>query len=674
MDNGGNRLWGLRKSAVGHLFIAVATAAAGVLSPTTLSPVPAWAAEESEAGRAPDAPGPAANADKSDARVYEEPARAELFLSRLRVAPGATFRIAVRLTLDKGWHVYSPEEKSNIPVKISLADKAPFKLEKVSYPPGKKTTVFGETAYVYEGTARFFLTLKVPDAAPFGKTELKVKVYEQACKDQCLPPRELLLAAPVEVAAQAATELRRPTLFAAKESPSSPSSPSEKRTPPAKGNLWLMLLFGLLGGLILNVMPCVLPVVSIKIFGLVSQSKEDRKTIRRHGLLYALGVWASMMVLAGTIIVFKRVGREVGWGFQFQNVYFTAVFAALVLAFGLSMLGVFEVPMLGLGGVGRAASRSTAAGSFVNGVFAVALATPCTAPILGSALFFALGQSEVVILTLFSAVALGLASPFILAGFAPGWTKIIPKPGNWMTVFKEVMGFLLLGTVVYLLYVLNALTKEEPERFARLMTFMLLTAVACWALGRWASAVASIRAKRWTLALVAAGLSLGGAFLLPPHKGEITWRPFSLETVKQASAAGRPVFVAAGAAWCASCRYNEETVLETKVAARLFKELNYLPVHADFTNRNPEVLAWLKANGSVAVPLYVVIPPGRFDDRIVLPVILTTGILTAALKKGASGAAAKKPASSSPKEKTALPAPSTWPSGSGAPAWGPAGR
>src|SRR5215813_9742556 len=266
---------------------------------------------------------------------------------------------------------------------------------------------------------------------------------------------------------------------------------SASRPAPAHG-IFMFLLFGFLGGLILNLMPCVLPVISLKIFGFVQQAGQSRQKIFRSGIAFTIGIFAWFIALAVLLIVLKGAGRDVTWGgFQFTNPYFVLVLSVIVLVFALNLFGVFEIslPQSITRGLVSTSERKDLLGSFFQGVFATVLATPCTAPFLGTALGFAFSQSSLVILAMFIAIAAGMSAPYLLLSAQPAWLRFLPKPGPWMVHVKQFMGFLLLATLLFLLYVLGAQRGLEGAIWAS--CFLLVISVACWMKGAFVVPTAS---------------------------------------------------------------------------------------------------------------------------------------------------------------------------------------
>jgi thiol:disulfide interchange protein DsbD len=406
-------------------------------------------------------------------------------------------------------------------------------------------------------------------------------------------------------------------------------------------SLWVALFYGFLGGLILNLMPCVLPVISLKIFGFINQAGDSRRSILLHGLAFAAGIFVWFLGLAAVIIGLKSGGTEVTWAFQFQNPWFNVVIGSVVFIFALNLAGVFEfvLPGRASNAMESAGSTSGLAGSFFQGVFATLLATPCSAPFLGSALGFAFSQSAAVILAMFAAVASGMALPYLILSASPGWLKFLPRPGVWMERLKQFMAFPLLATLVWILSILGG--QRGTDGVIWFCAFLLCLAFACWLLGSFCGPLASRAKQIIALLFILATLGLGGWYFLGKkfaHVGletidRIAWVPFSKARVEEELAAGRSVFVDFTADWCITCKFNERTAINTPTIRALLKEKNITPIKADWTNANPEITAALKSFGRVGVPLYVIYAASDPQAPVVLPELLTEALLTEALKK-----------------------------------------
>jgi thiol:disulfide interchange protein/DsbC/DsbD-like thiol-disulfide interchange protein len=408
---------------------------------------------------------------------------------------------------------------------------------------------------------------------------------------------------------------------------------------PVKGrSVWLYLLLAAVGGMILNLMPCVLPVISLKVLGFVSQAGEERVRVRQLGLTFSAGIVAAFLALAGLVVLLKGGGEEIGWGFQFQYPGFVMAMAGLVFALGLSLFGLFTVNLT-VGGVWRKGEGEGLAGSFFNGVLATVLATPCTAPFLGTALGFAFAQTAILVWGIFAAIGVGMALPYVLLALHPGWMRFLPKPGGWMEHFKQLMGFLLMGTVLWLLWVLGKQVGVEGVIWTG--AFLLCLALAGWLMGQWVD-LSSSRQKRWTARVLALAICVGGYwFFLAPvlavdarlaeangSQGETqVWEEFSVVRVEELLAANRHVFIDFTAEWCWTCKVNERTVLASEEVRERFAALDVALIKADWTSRNPEITGLLRAFGRSGVPLYVIFPAGNPDRPLVLPEVITAGLV-----------------------------------------------
>jgi thiol:disulfide interchange protein len=405
-------------------------------------------------------------------------------------------------------------------------------------------------------------------------------------------------------------------------------------TPDASG-LLKFLLFGFIGGFILNLMPCVLPVISLKIFGFIQHAGQSRGRILRSGLAFIAGIFAWFVGLALLLIVLKSLGREITWAFQFTNPYFVLVMSAVVLVFALNLFGVFEIslPQSANSGLLSWTAREGDAGSFFQGVFATVLATPCTAPFLGTALGFAFTQSGWVILVMFLSIAAGMSFPYLLLSAQPAWLRLLPKPGAWMERVKQLMGFFLLATLLFLLWVIGA--ERGVDAIIWTSCLLLALSLACWIKGSFIIPTASATARLVSLVLVLV-LVLGSSWYfgakfqaatLPSGATPLAggWEPFTPERLQSELAQGHTVFVDFTAAWCLTCKFNEATVLESAAVRESFQRRGIVKIKADWTNADPAITKILKQFGRPGVPLYVLYPAGK--EPVVFPELLTQGIL-----------------------------------------------
>ncbi|MBO0695024.1 MAG: thioredoxin family protein [Verrucomicrobia bacterium] len=420
-------------------------------------------------------------------------------------------------------------------------------------------------------------------------------------------------------------------------------------TTPARGIL-TFLFFGFLGGIILNLMPCVLPVISLKIFGFVQHAGQSRRKILRSGIAFTAGIFAWFVGLALLLVILKGAGRAVTWGgFQFTNPYFVLALSVIVLVFALNLFGVFEIslPQSMTRGLLSTTERKDDLGSFFQGVFATVLATPCTAPFLGTALGFAFSQSSVVILAMFVAIAAGMSAPYLLLSAQPAWLRFLPKPGPWMLHVKQFMGFLLLATLLFLLYVLGAERGLEGAIWAS--CFLLVISVVCWMKGAFVLPTASATKRSVVLVLMLV-LVLGSGIYFIGGKFRLTnlasadsrlpgdWQAFTPERLQAELDQGHSVFVDFTAAWCITCKFNEANVLESAEVREAFQRHAIVKMKADWTNGDPIITKLLQHFGRPGVPLYVLYP-GKNEEPIVFPEVLTKGMVLEKLQSAARVAA-----------------------------------
>ncbi len=420
---------------------------------------------------------------------------------------------------------------------------------------------------------------------------------------------------------------------------------------PARG-IFTFLLFGFLGGMILNLMPCVLPVISLKIFGFIQQAGQSRRKVLRSGIAFTVGIFAWFVGLALLLIMLKGAGRDVTWGgFQFTNAYFVLVLSVIVLVFALNLFGVFEIslPQGMTRGLVSTTARKDDLGSFFQGVFATVLATPCTAPFLGTALGFAFSQSPAVILAMFVAIAAGMSAPYLLLSAQPAWLRFLPRPGPWMLHVKQFMGFLLLATLLFLLYVLGAQRGLEGAIWAS--CFLLVISVACWMKGAFVLPTASAT-KRTVVFVLMLMLVLGSGIYFIGGKFRSTnialadsrlrggWQAFTPERLRTELDQGHSVFVDFTAAWCLTCKFNEANVLESTEVREAFQRHAIVKLKADWTNGDPTITKLLQQFGRPGVPLYVLYP-GKSEEPIVFPEVLTKGMVLEKLQTAVRRVAAQ---------------------------------
>lgn len=417
----------------------------------------------------------------------------------------------------------------------------------------------------------------------------------------------------------------------------SPIEPAAARSADWLAFAWVLML-ALAGGILLNLMPCVLPVLSIKAFGLVQHARSAPREARSHGLAYTAGALLSFAAIAAALLGIRAAGTEIGWGFQLQSPLFVAAMIYVLFAVGLNLSGVFSFGERIACAAGELSSRAHYSGSFLTGALATLVATPCTAPFMAAALGYAITQPWYRSFGIFEAVGFGMALPYLAIAFSPGLRRFLPKPGPWMLRLKQFLAFPIYGTAVWLSFVL---TQEAGEFAAtEVLAGLLLIAFAAWLYDD-----VRLTERRWRhFGMAASALALMGAVALLPLAGTdrspraamsedtgVSWLPFSTVKLDELQAQGRPVFVDVTADWCITCKLNERVALADHAVVAAFATNGVATLRADWTRQDPAITRMLEANGRAGVPLYLFYPrPGQQGERraaIVLPQILTAATI-----------------------------------------------
>jgi thiol:disulfide interchange protein DsbD len=400
------------------------------------------------------------------------------------------------------------------------------------------------------------------------------------------------------------------------------------------------VLLALIGGVVLNLMPCVFPILSLKALSFAGRG-GDRAGMRRDGLIYASGVVITFLAVAGLLMGVRASGAQVGWGYQLQSPAVVAALAALMFVIGLVLAGVFELgtSLTRLGGLGGSGEGS----AFLTGVLATVVATPCTAPFMGAAVGAALVRPAVEGLIIFGALGIGMAAPYVALCFWPALTQRLPRPGRWMETFKQVLAFPMFGVAIWLVWVFGLQTGMGGA--TRLLFGLLLLAFAGWLIGRWPATVITTR-KRWatralaTCAVATAlvtGIAATTAETTPAADADdsaaVKWEPWSAAAIDEHRNAGRAVFVDFTAAWCISCQVNERVALDAPSVRQAFAERDVALMKADWTRRDANITSALATFGRSGVPLYVYYPANRTAEPVVLPALLTPAIVLNLLEK-----------------------------------------
>ena len=398
-------------------------------------------------------------------------------------------------------------------------------------------------------------------------------------------------------------------------------------SPPAKAlplSGFLPVIGGmLLGGLILNLMPCVFPVIGLKIMGFVQQAGADRRKIALHGILFTLGVLASFGVLSGILFAARTAGGDaIGWGYQLQNPWVVLGLMLLMFILALNMFGLFELGTSATSVGGSLQSKQGIGGTFFSGVLATVVATPCSAPFLGAAIGAAIGLPALQFFIAFAAMAIGLAAPYLILSIFPNLIDRLPRPGAWMESFKQAMSFLLFATAGYLLWVYAG--QIGLENLLGPIFGLSAIAIAAWIYGRWHLPHRPRGTRMGALTLTAAFALTGFYLAKPPEKSSLVWEQWTGEKADALTKAGTPIFIDFTAQWCATCQVNKK-IAYTKEVIALMKQKGIVALKADKTSANPEIDAKLQELGRSAIPVNVLMVPGK--QPIITPELLTAGYL-----------------------------------------------
>jgi thiol:disulfide interchange protein len=576
---------------------------------------------------------PVVHAAKGPA-VKAGPVTAQLVSPHNSVNPGESFVVGLRLTMDRGWHTYSQEPGvAGLPTTIEWDLPAGVEAGEIAWPPDREFLTGDLVTRGYSGEVILPVRLTMDPALPAdGEITLRATTTWLACDIDCIPGgADLELTLPLTRGTPAPDEGVMALLAAQ-------SGGGSGKTGFGWSGLLLAAGAAFLGGLILNLMPCVLPVLSLKIFGFVQQAGQDPRRARWHGLSFAAGVVGSFLALATVLLVLRAGGQALGWGFQLQSPFMVALLAFVFVLLALNLLGVFEIGM-GLTRLGGKTGNLTGHGrSFADGILAAVVASPCTAPFMGAALGFSLSQPPAGALSIFAALGLGLATPYLVLAFWPRLLRWIPKPGPWMETFKQLLAFPLLATVVWLLWVFGLQTGVAA--MAWLAGGLLVAGLAAWIYGTWGTPARSPRVRRTAqgfaailLAAAVLGSSPQSVAMEAGGAGvaiSAGWEEFSPERLAELRESNQPVFIDFTAAWCITCQWNKRSVLDTARVQQAFQQNNVTLLQADWTRQDDTIARILQEYGRQSVPLYLYFN-GK-DEPVVLPELLTADIVLRALE------------------------------------------
>jgi len=547
--------------------------------------------------------------------------------SHTQIMPGGDVAVDVRLDIDPGWHIYGEHPGDvGVPTKITWHnDISRVTLSDMSWPTPSRFETAGIESFGYAGTVHFPFTARVAKSVRMGDAlHVVADIRWIACEELCIPE-----SATVTWSVNVGDRNIANAEFGTGATVPAPVS----ATKTGATLVILMTLSAFLGGLILNVMPCVFPVLSLKLFQLLPAGGHadgddhggDSRTVRRNIFAYAMGIMVSFWVMTAVLLVLRQTLGVVGWGIQLQYPIVVFSLMLLFLLLALNFFGLFEIG-LSLQKLGQP-SVSHANREFWSGVLIVLVATPCTAPFLGAAIGFALAQPAWVTVVVLTAMGLGLASPMVFLSVFPGLLRRLPRPGAWMIRVRQFLGFPMLASVIWLLWVLL-------QQWGDVVLVPMLGLLLCLALGVWVVGVCQEKSRfRFATGLLVALLLLSGVAYMEISSKVVSLQksdtsafvPFTESDLQSARESGRPVFVDVTASWCLTCQVNKKLVLETKAAEALFAKHEVVLMQADWTSQDESITRYLASFGRSGVPMYVYYAPGK--EGVVLPEVLRMGVL-----------------------------------------------
>ncbi|MCX6854975.1 MAG: protein-disulfide reductase DsbD family protein [Verrucomicrobia bacterium] len=558
--------------------------------------------------------------------------------------PGQSFRVAVKLVHEEHWHTYGkelPPEVIGKPTKLKWTLPEGWTVEELPWPATKEVdSTDGKKSQGYEGTV--YLPVKITATGKAGDaSQISVKVDALACNPQnCMPVKpeatlSLMLADKVEIDPSSAAVFGTATVAAVAAPIVAVAPPAAAAAKTAERSFFGYLIFAFLGGLILNIMPCVFPVLGIKIMSVVQQAGEDKKQVLLHGLAYTLGILLCFWALGGLVIALGKT-----WGFQLQSPGFVYGLCVFFLIFGLNMAGLFEIGASAVGVGAELQAKHGLSGSFFSGLLATVVATPCSAPFLGSALGYTVTLPAPQAMLMFTMIGVGLASPFLVLSLLPNLVSALPRPGAWMESFKQAMSFLLFGTVAFLAWVLTGMIEGQPLLF--LLFSLVIIALGCWIYGRWSLPHKPSRTRLMAVLLTLGCLVGGMTFGWPKvEKGEVnegshiegglTWEAWSPEKAEQLRAEGKAVYIDYTAKWCFTCQVNKR-VYKDLALQKLIADKKVVLLKADWTNEDSRITKALSDLGKAAVPVNVLYLPSK-PEPIVLPELLSVDNVSEAINQ-----------------------------------------
>lgn len=578
-----------------------------------------------------------------------DPIKLRFRLSPETAQPGESVLLSVTMELESEWHTFALDQNPDnvgLPTAIQIKTSNGLKSTEEKFSPSLVPEITRTSDGKEQRVHHKQITWTMPFIVEQAEYGLAGMIRYQLCREKtCRVPKTIAFELG-HVAKAATPDPTRTPVNASVEPPTlDPSTSSGDDNSPnldgqsfqprkQEGSLSLYLVYAFLGGLILNVMPCVLPVIAIKVLSFVQQAGQSRGRILLLNLTYSLGVIFVFLVLASCAVAAKFGAiKQFGWGSFFQETEFQVIMSCLVFAMGMSLLGVFEIPIPGM--VGSAAGhqhQEGPLGAFLTGIFATLLATPCSGPFLGVTLGWSVQQEAHIVFLVWSVMGLGMASPYILLGFFPAWVKYLPKPGNWMVTFKEICGFVLMGTIIFLM------SSMKGHWQLPLLILLLSIGFSLWMIGKLYTINSPAR-RRWTVRGFAASVSAFGLWLAvgladdKPGAYELPWKPFSGKLVKDELRQRRTVLLDFTANWCAACKVNELIAFNRKETLERVTQHNIVAVKADYTSFSPDIKEWLDEFESQSIPLAIIFPGNDPLHPIVLRDSITKGQLLEKLEE-----------------------------------------
>lgn len=602
----------------------------------------------------------------SSLSLFAKGVKFELLPVAEQIEAGGSFELVAEFEIPQGEYIYANEGSDiGLPTEVELKLPEGFTADKFAYPKPEEKLEDGQKILFYPKSFKISARVKAPRNLPKASAQIEANASWLVCGELCIPGGatskiSLNISKPEEPSDKGEADANRenvaPTIEIPKTSNGSENVALSSETPKSSGDfenvappsapadsspIWLAVFGAFLGGMILNLMPCVFPVISLKILSFAKDADKSRIIALKNALYYSLGIVLSFVFLALLLIWLKSLGHELGWGFQLQEPMFVGFLSLLFTVMALSLAGVFEFGAQ-LGKLGELSSKSSGAkAALLSGILAVAVASPCTAPFMGSALGVALASSISWFSTLliFVFLGLGMAFPYVLISAIPQIAKLLPKPGMWMETFKQILAFPLFATAIWLVWIF---TKQcGADSMAELLLALLSVSFALWIFGKYSPPYNKLKFRIFAYASLALFLILSIYLVIDASKNpsasleeeDLSGNSWSEQKVEALRKRGKIVFVDFTASWCFTCLANKKTALDLPSTRELFEKNNVILLVADWTNRNAKIARALAKFGRSGVPLNVVYPADLSRKPIVLPTILTPQAIDEAIDK-----------------------------------------